>query len=223
MIGRIAGRLIYRASDHVMIDVQGVGYLVYCSERTLAGLPGIGEAAALFTDLLVKEDLLQLMGFTTLAEKECYRLLLSVQGVGAKAALAILGTLGADGVVRALALGDAAAIKAAPGIGPKIAQRVINELKDKAPAAMALQGAAPAPEGAIVESPAPELPAAPVSSAPARDQGAASDALSALANLGYGPSEAAAAVAQAGQDSPEADAGALIRAALRLLAPKSEP
>ena len=113
MIGKISGRLEYRATDHVLVDVRGVGYLVYCSERTLAALPGVGEAVALYTDLQVREDLMQLYGFTTLAEKEWHRLLTSVQGVGAKASLAILGTLGTDGVSRAIALGDWNAVKAA--------------------------------------------------------------------------------------------------------------
>lgn len=214
MIGRIAGRVVYRAADHAMIDVQGVGYLVYCSDRTLASLPGAGEAAALFTDLLVKEDLLQLMGFATLAEKEWYRLLLSVQGVGAKAALAILGTLGPDGAGRAIAMGDAASIKAAPGIGPKIAQRVVNELKGKAPAAMALSGDFSAPAGT------PAIAAMSAEPVTAASPGAMAEALSALANLGYGPADAASAVAEAQSADPEADTGALIRAALKLLAPK---
>ena len=94
MIGRLVGRIDYRAADHVLIDVGGVGYLVHCSERTLQALPGPGEHAALYTDLVVREDLLQLIGFTSLAEKEWHRLLTGVQGVGAKASLAILGALG---------------------------------------------------------------------------------------------------------------------------------
>ncbi|MCB1329802.1 MAG: Holliday junction branch migration protein RuvA, partial [Maritimibacter sp.] len=138
MIGRIAGRLEYKALDHLLIDVRGVGYVVFATDRTLAALPGPGEAVALYTDLLVREDLLQLYGFPTLVEKEWFRLLLSVQGVGAKAALAILGALGPDGVSRAIALGDWNAVKAAKGVGPKTAQRVVNELKDKAPAVMAM-------------------------------------------------------------------------------------
>lgn len=219
MIGRIAGRVIYRTSDHVMIDVGGIGYLVQCSDRTLAALPGDGEITALFTDLLVKEDLLQLMGFTTLAEKEWYRLLLSVQGVGAKAALAILGTLGPEGAGRAIALGDAAAIKAAPGIGPKIAQRVVHELKDKAPAAMAI-AARPAVTDGMLVSPAAGEDRVPMVPATAPSPPVAAEALSALANLGYAPAEAAQAVAQAQGHAPEADTAALLRAALRLLAPK---
>ena len=102
MIGKIAGRLEYRGADHVLIDVRGVGYIVHVSDRTLAGLPAVGEAVALFTELLVREDLLQLFGFPTLLDKEWHRLLVTVQGVGAKAAMAILGTLGAEGVARAM-------------------------------------------------------------------------------------------------------------------------
>jgi Holliday junction DNA helicase RuvA len=220
MIGRLAGRIEYRAEDHVLIDVRGVGYVVHCSDRTLAALPGAGEAAALWTDLLVREDLLQLYGFLTLAEKEWHRLLMSVQGVGAKASLAILGALGADGVSRAVALGDWTAIKAAKGIGPKTAQRVVNELKDKAPAVMALAAGAQAP--APQPEPASEPAAAAPSPAPppaAQAPGAQAEALSALGNLGYTPGEAAQAVAQVAGEAPEADTAALIRAALRRLAP----
>lgn len=218
MIGRIAGRVVYRAVDHVMIDVGGVGYLVHCSDRTLAEIPQEGSETALFTDLLVKEDLLQLMGFASLAEKEWYRLLLGVQGVGAKVALAILGTLGADGTGQAIALGDAVAIKAAPGIGPKIAQRVVNELQGKAPAAPALAGASPAgaprpdAEGAVsTETLAVTRPTGGAATA---------EALSALANLGYAPADAARAVAEVQRDTPDAETSALIREALRRLAPK---
>ena len=222
MIGRIAGRIDYVAADHVLIDVRGVGYLVHCSERTLHGLPGAGAPVALYTDLLVREDIMQLYGFATLAEKEWHRLLMSVQGVGAKASLAILGALGPDGVSRAIALGDWNAVKAARGIGPKTAQRVVNELKDKAPEVMAM-GATPAAarppadEAAeVVEAPAPPASATPPPAGP----GARADALSALTNLGYAPGEAAGAVARAAGEEPGADTAALIRAALRLLAPK---
>ncbi len=224
MIGRLAGRLDYRGSDHVLIDVGGVGYVVHVSDRTLAALPGPGEAVALYTDLLVREDLMQLFGFTSLLEKEWHRLLMSVQGIGAKASMAILGTLGADGVSRAISLGDWSAIKAAPGVGPKIAQRVVNELKDKAPAVMAMGGAAAA--GALVEpaagaGPADATPAArPAGPAAGGNPAAQAEALSALANLGYGPGEAAGAVAEAAGQTPGADTPALIRAALKLLAPK---
>ncbi|MCL4168238.1 UNVERIFIED_CONTAM: hypothetical protein GTU68_050939, partial [Idotea baltica] len=140
MIGKITGRIEYRALDHVLIDVRGVGYLVYCSERTLAGLPRVGEVAAVYTDMLVREDNLQLFGFTTLAEKEWHKLLTSVQGIGAKASLAILSALGTDGISRAIALGDWNAVKVAKGVGPKIAQRVVLDLKEKAPSIMAMGG-----------------------------------------------------------------------------------
>jgi len=219
MIGKLTGRIDYRATDHVLIDVGGVGYLVYCSERTLAALPGTGQVCALFTDLVVREDLMQLFGFSTLAEKEWHRLLMSVQGVGAKASLAILGTLGPDGVGRAIALGDWNAVKAAKGIGPKIAQRVVLDLKDKAPAVMAMDGTLAQATGDAPATRADDAVIEPVavSAAPASVQ---ADALSALGNLGYGPSDAAAAVAQAAGNAPDADTPVLIRAALKLLAPK---
>lgn len=217
MIGRIAGRIDYRGDDHVLIDVGGVGYVVYISERTLAALPRAGEAAALYTDLLVREDNLQLFGFPTLVEKEWHRLLMSVQGIGAKASMAILGTLGADGVGRAIALGDWTAIKAAPGVGPKIAQRAVNELKDKAPGVMAMGGGPVADVLADGQTAAPAIEAAaPVP--PLATGSAEADALSALQNLGYGPGEAAAAVARAAGDG-EAEAAGLIRAALKHLVP----
>lgn len=216
MIGRISGRLDYKGEDHVLIDVRGVGYIVHVSDRTRAALPAPGQAVSLFTDLLVREDLLQLFGFLTPVEKEWHRLLISVQGVGAKASLAILGALGPEALGRAIALGDWNSVKAAKGIGPKIAQRVVQELKDKAPAVMAMGGApAPAPvprdDDAVIEA-----PAAPVVMTNANAQ---ADALSALSNLGYAPSEAAAAIARAATDLPGADAAQLIRAALKLLAP----
>lgn len=215
MIGRLAGRIDYRGSDHVLIDVGGVGYVVHVSDRTLAALPGVGEAAALYTDLLVREDVLQLFGFTSLVEKEWHRLLMSVQGIGAKASMAILGTLGPDGVSRAIAMGDWTAVKAAPGVGPKIAQRVVNELKDKAPTIMAMGApAAATPSATPTDDPLIE-PIAP----PAPAGAAQAEALSALGNLGYAPSEAARAVAEAASDDPGADTAALIRAALRRLAP----
>ena len=224
MIGRVAGRLEFRGSDHVLIDVGGVGYVVYVSDRTLAALPGVGEACALYTDLLVREDLLQLFGFTSLVEKEWHRLLMSVQGIGAKASMAILGTLGAEGVGRAITLGDATAIKAAPGVGPKIAQRVVLELKNKAPSVMAMGGALSTDSDAVIE---PVATGGSHATAPSNVTSKASgsaatqaEALSALGNLGYGMGEAAAAVAEAAGADPELDTAELIRAALRLLAPK---
>ncbi len=217
MIGRIAGRIDYCGADHVLIDVKGVGYIVHVSERTLAALPGGGEAVALYTDLLVREDLLQLFGFTSLVEKEWHRLLMGVQGIGAKASMAILGTLGPDGVARAIALGDWGAVKAAPGVGPKIAQRVVNELKGKAPAMMAMPSGAVSDPSEVVDA----GDVVPASVKPVTMTGSAqAEALSALGNLGYAPGEAASAVAEAAGANSEADTAVLIREALRLLAPK---
>ncbi|HHY03328.1 MAG TPA: Holliday junction branch migration protein RuvA, partial [Paracoccus sp.] len=148
MIGRIAGVILHRAPDHVLIDVRGVGYIVHVSDRTAAALPPVGQAAALYTELLVREDLLQLFGFSTLLEKEWHRLLTSVQGIGAKVSLAILGTLGPEGLGRAIALGDWATVRKSPGVGPKLAQRVVLELKDKAPGIIAMGGALTVDAGA---------------------------------------------------------------------------
>ena len=229
MIGRIAGIILHRAQDHVLIDVRGVGYIVHVSERTGAGLPPVGQAVALYTELVVREDLLQLFGFTSMLEKEWHRLLTSVQGVGAKVSLAILGTLGPEGLGRAIALGDWASVRKANGVGPKLAQRIVLELKDKAPSVMALGGtftvdAGSQNVGAGADDPVIEVEA-PVAAKPAVKSDANSgqamaDALSALTNLGYGPSEAAGAVAQAQAAEPAASMQALIRAALRALAPK---
>ena len=245
MIGKLSGVLEYRADDHVLLDVRGVGYIVFCSDRTLASLPAVGTMLALYTDLIVREDLLQLFGFTSLQEKEWHRLLMSVQGVGAKASLAILSTLGPEGVNRAIVLGDWNAVKAARGIGPKTAQRVVNELKDKAPKVMAMGGtlglalgtqtAEPgvgqgANQGAGADNDAgvegavsarvAKGSAAAAASAADRRVSAQSEALSALSNLGYAPGEAASAVAEAAGVAPEVETSGLIRAALKLLAPK---
>ncbi|WP_374398556.1 Holliday junction branch migration protein RuvA [Tabrizicola sp.] len=224
MIGRISGRLDWRGPDHVLIDVRGVGYVVYVSERTLAGLPGPGEAVSLYTDLLVREDLLQLFGFPTMLEKEWHKLLMTVQGVGAKASMAILGALGAEGVGRAITLGDARSVQAAPGVGPKLAQRVILELKAKAPGVMAHGAGLAAKAGAedvVIEEAAPvPRKVARVDEGAARRATASADALSALVNLGYGQGDAAQAVAMVAGDLAEADTAALIRAALKVLAPK---
>jgi holliday junction DNA helicase RuvA len=224
MIGRISGRLDWRGPDHVLIDVRGVGYIVYVSDRTLAGMPGLGEAVSLYTDLLVREDLLQLFGFPTMLEKEWHKLLMTVQGVGAKASMAILGTLGAEGVGRAITLGDARAVQAAPGVGPKLAQRVILELKAKAPGVMAAGVGLSAKAGAedvVIEefSPAPRK-AARVDEGAAKRASGVADALSALVNLGYGQGDAAQAVATVAGEQPEAETAVLIRAALKLLAPR---
>lgn len=210
MIGKLTGRLEHRSTDHVMIDVGGIGYLVYCNERTLAGLPATGETVALYTDLLVREDLLQLFGFTTMLEKEWHKLLMGVQGIGAKASMAILGALGPDGVSRAITLGDWNAIKAAKGVGPKTAQKVVIELKDKAPGIMALGGTLAMATG--------DAEAQVLETITGADGAAQAEALSALVNLGYAHGDAASAVARAAAD--ESETPGLIRAALKLLAPK---
>jgi holliday junction DNA helicase RuvA len=232
MIGRVAGRLVYRAQDHVLIDVRGVGYLVHVSERVMAGLPRTGEAVALFTELQVREDGWTLFGFPTLVEKEWHRLLLTVQGVGAKVALALMGALGPDALGRAIALGDWATLARAKGVGPRTAQRVVNELREKAPAVMAMAGligttsatthTLEADEAEVVEVPDDVTPAKRSLRRSEPDPGAVAqaDALSALGNLGYAPGEAVQAVAQAADANPQGGTAELIRAALRLLAPR---
>ncbi len=225
MIGRISGRLDWRGADHVLIDVRGVGYIVHVSDRTLAGMPGLGEAVSLYTELLVREDLLQLFGFPTMLEKEWHKLLTTVQGVGAKAAMAILGTLGAEGAARAITLGDARAIQSAPGVGPKLAQRVILELKAKAPGVMAAGVSLAAVAGAddvVIEAEVLRAASRPATTPGAGAARAAvtADALSALINLGYGQGDAAQAVATIAGEQPEADTATVIRASLKLLAPR---
>lgn len=227
MIGKITGRIDYRGIDHVLIDVQGVGYLIYCSDRVLTKLPSQGSSVALYTELLVREDNLQLFGFLTLAEKEWHKLLTSVQGVGAKAALSIASTLGSDGISRAISLGDIPAIKAAQGIGPKIAQRIVTELKDKAPKiiAMGKMGASVAQvnEDMVIESGfrATETfkPSSVITSSVNAESQA--DALSALINLGYTQGDAANAVIQASEDTPDSNASDLIKLALKHLTPNT--
>lgn len=206
MIGKLTGKLDHKGLDHIVLDVNGVGYMVTVSDRLLADLPPVGNVVSVHTDLLVREDLLQLFGFASQTEREWHRLLMSVQGIGAKASMAILGVLGADQVGRAIALSDWNSIAKAKGVGPKTAQRVVNELKDKAPSVMSLGTDAPVVADVVVAAPA--------------DSGAQAEALSALGNLGYAPGDAAAAVAQVLGDTPDAGTSDVIRAALRLLAPK---
>ena len=224
MIGKLSGVVDWKGSDQVLLDVRGVGYIVHVNDRTLASLPPAGEAASLYTDLMVREDLLQLFGFLTLFDREWHRLLMTVQGVGAKASMAMLGALGAEGVARAIALGDARSIQSAPGVGPKLAQRVILELKSKAPAMMALGGTMPA--ASVVEpfeaaEPVPPKRRSTTTPPPISNRAAfAADALSALVNLGYAQGDAAQAVMTISAENPDADTATLIRAALKLLAPK---
>ena len=219
MIGRLRGRVDYKAQDHFLLDVNGVGYLVFCSERTLANIPTNGEFTTIYTDLLVREDLMQLFGFVSQVEKEWYRLLISVQGVGAKASLAILSALGEDGVSRAIALGDWTSIKAAKGIGPKTAQRVVNELKDKAAHVMSI---VPIEDGGGKKDIDDEDVVEVIDNQASNDlslsnKSAQADALSALQNLGYTPGDSAAAVAKVLHESSDVSTEELIRASLKML------
>jgi Holliday junction DNA helicase RuvA len=227
MIGRLKGRIEYKATDHTLIDVSGVGYLVYCSERTLSLLPSDGEYVTIFTELVVREDLLQLYGFLTFAEKEWHRLLCSVQGVGAKGALAIQGILSVEALSRAILLSDWATVKSAPGVGPKIAQRIVNELKEKAPNIMAMGAVSP---NSIDENNnlvddndrKDQLEINVVSELSNSEalRNVQADTLSALINLGYSQGDAASAIAQIETEETDLDAKKLIRSALRLLAPR---
>lgn len=222
MIGRLRGRVDYKAQDHFLLDVSGVGYLIFCSERTLSEIPGNGEFTTIYTDLLVREDLLQIFGFLSQVEKEWYRLLMSVQGVGAKASLAILSALGEDGVSRAIALGDWTSVKSAKGIGPKTAQRVVNELKDKAAHVMSLvphkvgNQEEKVSDADIIE----RIDDNPSINLAISNNSAQADTLSALQNLGYTPSDAAAAVAKILNQSSDLSTEELIRSSLKMLSPK---
>ncbi|MCH1412123.1 MAG: Holliday junction branch migration protein RuvA [Rhodobacteraceae bacterium] len=222
MIGRLRGRVDYKTQDHFLLDVNGVGYLIFCSERTLAEIPLDGEFTTIYTDLLVREDLMQLFGFLSQTEKEWYRLLMSVQGVGAKASLAILSALGEDGVSRSIALGDWTSIKSAKGIGPKTAQRVVNELKDKAAHVMSIvPNEVGKRENKIDEEEVVErIDDHPPINLAASNKTAQADALSALQNLGYSPSESAAAVAKILHESSDLSTEELIRNSLKMLSPK---
>jgi len=177
MIAKLKGLLDSTGIDHAIIDVGGVGYLVGASSRTLAALGPVGEAVTIHTEMLVAEDMIRLVGFARADERDWYRLLTHVQGVGSRVALAILSALEPQELHRAVATGDKAMIARANGVGPKLAQRIVNELKDKI-------GAAPVGghvgTGGVVPLPAGSLSA---------------DALSALQNLGFKPHEASAAVA----------------------------
>ena len=222
MIGRLRGRVDYKAHDHFLLDVSGVGYLIFCSERTLSEIPGNGEFTTIYTDLLVREDLLQIFGFLSQVEKEWYRLLMSVQGVGAKASLAILSALGEDGVSRAIALGDWTSVKSAKGIGPKTAQRVVNELKDKAAHVMSLvpHKVGNQEEKVSAADIIERIDDNPSINLAISNNSVQADALSALQNLGYTPSDAAAAVAKILNQSSDLSTEELIRSSLKMLSPK---
>ena len=219
MIGSLNGRIVDRSSEFVLLDVGGVGYIVHCSTRTLAKLPASGEHVRLYTDLLVREDLLQLFGFATLKDRELHRILLSVQGVGAKAALAVAGALGTEGTIRAVTLGDSDAIRAAPGVGPRLAQRMVHELHEKITELISW-----VEDDSGMAAAAEENSAADKSrSAPARQRApnaaASAEALSALINLGYQQGEAARAIAEAAGENSDAGTEELIRDGLLRLAP----
>jgi holliday junction DNA helicase RuvA len=204
MIGKLKGIIDSYGEDFIVLDVNGVGYLVQCSARTLQELPGVGQATTLSIETYVREDQIRLFGFRTDVEREWFRLLQTVQGVGAKVALSVLGTLKPADLASAIAMRDRAMVARTPGVGPKVAERIVTELKDKAPAFADLDPAVIRLSGAIEDRRAPT----PVV-----------DAVSALVNLGYGQPQAAAAVAAAARSAGEgADAARLIRLGLKELA-----
>jgi Holliday junction DNA helicase RuvA len=182
MIGKLRGVIDSYGDDTVVIDVHGVGYLVHCSARTLQALPPAGEAATISIETWVREDQIRLYGFASDLEREWFRILTGVQGVGARVALAILGTLKVADLANAIALGDKAAIARTPGVGPKLAQRLVLELKDKAPAFASVDPAVVKLQDDLAER---------------RSSTPVSEAVSALINLGYGEIQASAAIAAA--------------------------
>jgi Holliday junction DNA helicase RuvA len=204
MIGKLKGVVDSYGEDYVILDVQGVGYQVHCSARTLTMLPAPGEAATLSIDTYVREDQIKLFGFASDQERGWFRLLQTVQGVGAKVALSVLSTLKVSELANAIAMRDKAAVSRSPGVGAKVAERIVTELKDKVPAFADIDPAAVHLAGAVDDKRAPR----PVM-----------DAVSALVNLGYGQPQAAAAVAAASRDAGEgADVQTLIRQGLKELA-----
>ena len=204
MIGKLRGVIDSYGEDNVILDVNGVGYLVQCSARTLQDLPPAGEVATLSIETYVREDQIRLFGFLTEVEREWFRLLQTVQGVGAKVALAVLGTLKPADLASAIAMRDKAMVARTPGVGPKVAERIVTELKDKAPAYADVDPALVRLSGALEDRRAPQ----PVS-----------DAVSALVNLGYGQPQAAAAVAAAVRSAGEGtEVKTLIRLGLKELA-----
>ena len=204
MIGKLRGIVDSYGADYVILDVGGVGYQVHCSARTLTALPAQGEAATLSIETYVREDQIKLFGFTSDVEREWFRLLQTVQGVGAKVALSVLGTLTTSELATAISMRDKAMVSRSPGVGAKVAERIVTELKDKVPAFADIDPAAVHLAGALDDKRAPR----PVM-----------DAVSALVNLGYGQPQAAAAIAAASRNAGEgADTATLIRQGLRELA-----
>ena len=203
MIGKLKGTIDEIGDDHVVLDVHGVGYVAHCSARTLGKLGSAGEAAVLFIETYVREDQFRLFGFLTALEREWFRLLQSVQGVGSKVALAVLSTLTPGELANAIALQDKTAVSRAPGVGPKVAVQVVTELRNKAPA---FAGEASASIG-LKQELGEGVASAPVS-----------DAVSALTNLGYSRDQAANAVAAALKNGGEGgDSAKLIRLGLKEL------
>jgi len=203
MIGKLRGRIDAVLEDSLILDVQGVGYEIFGSSKLLGHYRGGEEAVELWIDTLVREDLIRLNGFASQQERQWFRLLQSVQGVGAKVALAILGTLSTGDLASAIALQDKAMVSRAPGVGPKVAQRIVAELKDKAPA---MSGDATGTIGLQQELGEGVAASAVV------------DAVSALTNLGYSAQQASGAVAQAVKDAgDDAPAATLIRLGLKAL------
>ena len=204
MIGKLTGTIDSVGEDFVILDVHGVGCLVHCSARTLQELPAVGKAVALAIETHVREDQIRLFGFLSAGEREWFRLLQTVQGVGTKVALAILSTLKPADLATAIAMRDKAMITRAPGVGPKVAERIVTELKDKSPALTAVDPAVVRLSGAVEDKRAP---------------GPVADAVSALVNLGYDQPQAVAAIAAAVRDAGDgADAARLIRLGLKELA-----
>ncbi len=204
MIGKLKGVVDSLREDHVILDVQGVGYVVTCSARTLQKLPRVGEAAALAIETQVREDAIRLFGFLSDAERDWFRLLQNVQGVGSKVALAILSILSPDALSSAIALQDKAAVARAPGVGPKLAARIIAELKDKVSAFAAVDSAA----ASLADVEPANGAASP-----------AQEAISALVNLGYARPQAATAIAASVRALGDAaETAALIRRGLKELA-----
>ncbi|MEA3533682.1 Holliday junction branch migration protein RuvA [Rhizobium sp. CC-YZS058] len=202
MIGKLKGTVDEIGEDHVVVDVHGVGYVAYCSSRTLSRL-SVGEAAVLQIETYVREDQLRLFGFMSALERDWFRLLQSVQGVGSKVALAVLSVLTPGDLANAIALQDKTAVSRAPGVGPKVAIRILTELKNKAPAFAGEAGPAIGLKQELGEGVAP----APVA-----------DAVSALTNLGYSRDQAASAVAAAMKAGGEgASSATLIRLGLKEL------
>jgi len=204
MIGKLKGVIDSYGEDYVILDVGGVGYQVHCSARTLQALPAAGDAATLSIETHVREDQIKLFGFMSDTEREWFRLLQTVQGVGAKVALSVLGTLRPTELGTAIAMRDKATVARTPGVGAKVAERIVTELKDKAPALADIDPHVVHLAGSLDEKRAPR----PVA-----------DAVSALVNLGYGQPQAAAAIAAASRAAGEgADTATLIRHGLKELA-----